>query len=728
MAKKMYFLSVFYSALLGVSLAFQCPIWRDILPCTCTHSIPLSKSVIIECEKMTTYSQVLDIFRGFFSPSDRIHLKLNKSSMQDLQYRAFAELNATIEELSLNHNHFDILNEDSFDGMAKVKYLSLADTPLGKLPFWHLWKKMPYIQTLDLGRTKIKEITTDTFRDLLDVKCVALADNQISRIDRNSFPPQIDKLHLARNRIYHLNDSLLELRNLRWLFLNENELEDLEGQLPFEAPVIQVIYASGNGLTKIPSQIKNYRSLDILFLYNNKIESLDGALAIPRAELSHLMLDGNVIRTITPENFIELDHLGTLSISHNQITSLNNSLHPLKSLEALNISYNLLSEFSFQEITGLQRLKELDLSYNQISQLTGSAANLVESNIKLKKLKLHHNYLETLNSALSGLSELLRLDLSYNKLRRISPDDFINLDQLRLLDISHNQLTTLEEMSKTYLPRLRELKASHNYLTILAHDFHGLPVLCNADLSSNQITALGRELVTKTRCRLDHIHEVYDVIKIYLQDNPILCDAALSEITSIMESNHAKIYGVSHCPPLSEQPVTSKPNAFLGYVPEPISPSPVPLLPVYNPPEYDSHILPPNGDLETPNQIQPKMYSSDPVVEMRNTNPYHTIDRLTDDDSAVIRQPRRDDPPVTIIPHNLIVTDPTPSSTTENTSSTTSTTPKPNVTEQTYDPAVQEQVINKLVSEIEELRTKIEMISTQNEMLLNKTVLATKVP
>lgn len=32
--------------------------------------------------------------------------------------------------------------------------------------------------------------------------------------------------------------------------------------------------------------------------------------------------------------------------------------------------------------------------------------------------------------------------------------------------------------------------------------------------------------------------------------------------------NHTRIVGASHCPPLSEQPVTKKPNAFLGYIPE----------------------------------------------------------------------------------------------------------------------------------------------------------------
>lgn len=57
---------------------------------------------------------------------------------------------------------------------------------------------------------------------------------------------------------------------------------------------------------------------------------------------------------------------------------------------------------------------------------------------------------------------------------------------------------------------------------------------------------------------------MYFYVFINLADNPILCDAALPEITSEMETNHTKVIGVSYCPPLNEQPITARPNAYLG--------------------------------------------------------------------------------------------------------------------------------------------------------------------
>lgn len=61
----------------------------------------------------------------------------------------------------------------------------------------------------------------------------------------------------------------------------------------------------------------------------------------------------------------------------------------------------------------------------------------------------------------------------------------------------------------------------------------------------------------------------------HLTDNPILCDAALGEIKTAMQVNRTIIFGVSYdCAPLSEQPTTSKPNRFLGYIPKTASTPP----------------------------------------------------------------------------------------------------------------------------------------------------------
>jgi len=51
---------------------------------------------------------------------------------------------------------------------------------------------------------------------------------------------------------------------------------------------------------------------------------------------------------------------------------------------------------------------------------------------------------------------------------------------------------------------------------------------------------------------------------VFKLENPILCDAAMPEIRSEMETNHTRVSGVSHCKPLNEQPITAKPNAYLG--------------------------------------------------------------------------------------------------------------------------------------------------------------------
>lgn len=55
---------------------------------------------------------------------------------------------------------------------------------------------------------------------------------------------------------------------------------------------------------------------------------------------------------------------------------------------------------------------------------------------------------------------------------------------------------------------------SHNSLTALEKDFHGLPVLCMADLAHNNIKAINIQLALKTQCKM---HGLNSTLRIYLQ-------------------------------------------------------------------------------------------------------------------------------------------------------------------------------------------------------------------
>ncbi|XP_018328956.1 insulin-like growth factor-binding protein complex acid labile subunit [Agrilus planipennis] len=582
----------------------QCAQWKEILPCSCRSEIN-STFITVNCDGLKSYSHAVQVLQNKFSAKDKIVLKISNSQLDDLPLHTFKELNISLENLKLNYDDLSnaTLSPNTFEDLPHINYFSLADNNIGYIPE-EILAKMPNIKTLDLGRIGVHVLKEGSFKSLPYLQHLVLAGNNITRLEVGSIPSTVGKIHLGRNLISDLNGTLVPLSGMIWVFVNNNNLTTLEGQLPPFAPDLIMIHGAHNYLEQVPNEIKNYQRLQSLFLNNNAITNLGTTLAKLR-ELQRVQLEHNQISEISGETFAELHKLETLLLGHNRISSINNAFLPLSKVEVVNLTHNYLTEFSFEEIKGLKSLKKLDLSHNRIKILQGPTANLVDWETKIAELNLNHNHLQLLNGALSGLPSLVKLDLSHNKISTISPDDFIGLDQLVILDISYNQLTTLNEMSKTFLPSLSDLVAGHNKLTILDRDFHGLPILCWADLSNNQIVALGRQLVSKTRCNKG----VY--LKVYLQDNPILCDAALAEIIAEMEANYTRIHGVSHCAPLSEQPTTSKPNGYLGILP---SSTPIPLRQNNQPSSFDfsnqaiQNQSPANVDIQQMN-VHNKVYS-----------------------------------------------------------------------------------------------------------------------
>lgn len=97
-------MSTLLLSILGLSAGLQhCPMWKQIAPCSCR--LDTAKLTSISCEKMSSYSQVVGILRGHFSPSDKVSLRLASSNLQDLQHHSLKELNVTLENLKLNHDY-----------------------------------------------------------------------------------------------------------------------------------------------------------------------------------------------------------------------------------------------------------------------------------------------------------------------------------------------------------------------------------------------------------------------------------------------------------------------------------------------------------------------------------------------------------------------------------------------------------------------------------------------
>ncbi|XP_071444710.1 leucine-rich repeat-containing G-protein coupled receptor 4 [Hetaerina americana] len=568
-------MSAILYTILGLTVGtLHCSVRREISPCTCT--LPSPSTVRIECEKVASFAQVVEALRGRFPPSSlgglgfeptgdnpgaeppdggavinprhitpsKLSLKIAYSNLDDLENRSFKEFQFGLHELRLNYNNLTRINEDTFAGMTDIKFLSLADNQLTEFPAKAL-KHMPHLATLDLGRSRLTSISQTDFEGLPELQSLFLVGNSISIIEEGSLPRGLQHLHIGHNRISNLNGSISTLTNLKWLFMNENNLTTLDDQMPSEGVNLHLLYISNNRLTKLPAELNSYPGLLSLFLQSNKLKSLDGAIRHLK-KLQRLHLTDNLLETITSEDFAELESLHHLEAGFNRLTSLNGSLQPLNSLTTLNLTHNLLTEFSLQEIKGLKKLHTVDLSHNLIKKLDGKIElqNHVELHTKVLELRLEYNQLEELGGVLGGLSTLQKLNLSHNLLQKIAPDDLINLDDLKVLDISYNKLTTLEETSKTELPKLEELIAHNNLLTTVGPDFHGLPRICKAHLQHNMITTIGIELTAKTRCKL---HDVPGILRVHFEGNPLECTDELMSAVTAIEENHTKLYGVPKC-------------------------------------------------------------------------------------------------------------------------------------------------------------------------------------
>ena len=197
---------------------------------------------------------------------------------------------------------------------------------------------------------------------------------------------------------------------------------------------------TGNLLTRVPFNLsKQFPSLRILLLDDNLIETLSAGDFIGMKYLIKLSLTNNKLSTIGDGTFIHMSKLRQLILSDNQISSLSSGcLQGIKSLEtltfdknkisvlpsnifdsfqnsgnmAISLSFNLLTEIPnglFSKMTNFEHFQALN---NLITKIGATAFN----NITASQINLHNNSISNLKPNFFAASSIFNIILDLNPL------------------------------------------------------------------------------------------------------------------------------------------------------------------------------------------------------------------------------------------------------------------------------------------------------------------------
>jgi len=176
-------------------------------------------------------------------------------------------------------------------------------------------------------------------------------------------------------------------------------------------PYLQQLYLGGNSIASLPSSVHVFVDLKILTLDDNLLSDL-------------------------PADLAKCQQLGTLSLSKNSFISLPEVLWRLGSLRILDLSYNHIKDLS--RIGELTNLQVLSVAHNKIKTLPQSIGQLKW----LVKLDISNNKLTTLPEAINGLDSVKSLYMHGNEISSVGLSDK-NCQKLEKVSVSSLELIEL---------------------------------------------------------------------------------------------------------------------------------------------------------------------------------------------------------------------------------------------------------------------------------------------
>ncbi|ESR49570.1 protein kinase domain-containing protein [Citrus sinensis] len=199
------------------------------------------------------------------------------------------------------------------------------------------------------------------------------------------------------------------------------------------------IYLGGNNLNgSIPIAVGKLQKLQLLSLEDNQLEGSIPDDLCRLAALFELDSGGNKLDGFVPACFGNLTNLRNLYLGSNKLTSIPSTLWNLKDILYLDLSSNFFTGPLPSEIGNLKVLVQVDLSMN--------------------------NFSDVIPTTIGGLKDLQYLFLEYNRLQGSIPDSIGDLINLKSLNLSNNNLSGTIPISLEKLLDLKDINVSFNKL------------------------------------------------------------------------------------------------------------------------------------------------------------------------------------------------------------------------------------------------------------------------
>ncbi|XP_017796550.1 PREDICTED: leucine-rich repeats and immunoglobulin-like domains protein 3 isoform X3 [Habropoda laboriosa] len=408
------------------------------------------------------------------------------------------------EILELKENNIVNLEPDALLHLIRLKELDLSANKFGD-NFTIILSEATQLQGLKINKNQLTQVPDMFF--VKNITNLALAHNSISDINGTALLTlqRLENLDISGNKISVVrNGSFLSPNSLTHLNLNMNQIKIIENGSLDNLTALEELRLNKNHLTQLKDLFTNLKKLRILEINRNELQTIQGLSLRGLKNLKELRLKRNKIETLDDGAFWPLENLTILQLDFNLLTMVRKGgLFGLERLQKLTLSHNRISTIEMQAWDRCKEIVELDLSHNEISVIERDTFEFLE---KLEKLKLDHNQItyiadgafrstpnlqilelnfnkisymvEDINGAFDPLGQLWKLGLAHNRIKSVNKNAFTGLSSVTELDLTGNDVTSIQEnafVSMTSLTKLRMNSSTYretNAFVILRHTYY----------------------------------------------------------------------------------------------------------------------------------------------------------------------------------------------------------------------------------------------------------------